>query len=128
MATLASTNLTITSDAAKQTSHCVVTCKVGFTTFELNDMKNGLRFKLDCTLWGDDSEFNGADDSLYTYGSQFFDSSATASQAATFDVTVGTDLLNEDSGTDEVFAKLALKNLYTSKTIPKKSNVITRKF
>jgi hypothetical protein len=128
MATLTTTNLSITSDAAKKTSHCLVTCKVGFTPFELNDMKNGLRFKLDCTLWGDDSGLNGADDSLYTYGSQFFDASSTASETATFDVTVGTDLLNEDSGTDEVFAQLTLKNLYTSKKIPKKSNVITRKF
>ena len=68
MATLATTKLTITSDAEKKTSRCVVTSKVGFTAFELNDMKNGLRFKLDCTLWGDDSGLNGADDSLYTYG------------------------------------------------------------
>jgi hypothetical protein len=128
MATLTTTNLSITSDAEKKTSHCVVTCKVGFTSFELNDMKNGLRFKLDCTLWGDDSGLNGADDSLYTYGSQFFDASSKASETATFDVTVGTDLLNEDSGTDEVFAQLTLKNLYTSKKVPKKSNVITRRF
>ena len=42
MATLATTKLTITSDAEKKTSRCVVTCKVGFTAFELNDMKNGL--------------------------------------------------------------------------------------
>jgi hypothetical protein len=128
MATLTTTNLSIASDAERKTSHCVVTCKVGFTSFELNDMKNGLRFKLDCTLWGDDSGLNGADDSLYTYGSQFFDASSTASETATFDVTVGTDLLNEDSGTDEVFAQLTLKNLYTSKKVPKKSNVITRRF
>jgi hypothetical protein len=128
MATLTTTKLTITSDDAKETSHCVVTCNVGFSPFELNDMKNGLRFKLDCTLWGDDSGLNGADDSLYTYGSQFFDASSTASETATFDVTVGTDLLNEDSGTDEVYAQLTLKNLYTGKKTPKKSNVITRKF
>ena len=43
-------------------------------------------------------------------------------------MTVGTDLLNEDSGTDEVFAQLTLKNLYTGNKTPKKSNVITRKF
>ena len=72
---------------------------------------------------------NGADDSLFTYGSQFFpDASSTASEAATFDVTLGTSLLNEDSGTDEVFAKLSLKNLYTNQKVTKQSNVITRKF
>ena len=54
MAKLTNTNLAITSDDERKTSHCVVTCKVVFTTFELNDMKNGLRFKLDCTLWGED--------------------------------------------------------------------------
>jgi hypothetical protein len=129
MATLTNTHLAITSDDEKKTSHCVVTCKVMFTTFELNDMKSGLRFKLDCTLWGDDSGLNGADDSLFTYGSQFFpDASSTASETATFDVTLGTSLLNEDAGTDEVFAKLSLKNLYTNQKVAKQSNMITRKF
>ncbi len=129
MATLTNANLTITSDDEKKTSRCVVTCKAVFTPFELNDMKSGLRFKLDCTLWGEDSGLNGADDSLYTYGSQFFpDASSTASKSVTFDVTLGTSVLNEDSGTDEVYAKLWLKNLYTGNAVPKKSNVITRKF
>jgi hypothetical protein len=92
-------------------------------------MKEGLKFKLDCTLWGDDSGLNGSDDSLFTYGSQFFpDASSTANETATFDVTLGTSLLNEDSGTDEVFAKLTLKNLYTNQKVHKNSNTITRKF
>src|SRR5580700_6543151 len=129
MATLTTTNLSITSDAEKKTSHCVVTCKVGFTSFELNDMKSGLRFKLDCTLWGDDSGLNGADDSLFSYGSQFFpDASSTASETATFDITLGTSLLNEDSGTEEIFAKLGLKNLYTNQKITKQYKVITSNF
>ncbi len=129
MATLSNARLAITSDDEKKTSHCVVTCKVTFTTFELNDMKDGLRFKLDCTLWGDDSGLNGADDSLFTYGSQFFpDASSTATETPTFDVTLGTSLLNEDSGTDDVFAKLTLKNLYTNQKVTKNSNTIERKF
>ena len=52
MATLATTKLTITSDAEKKTSRCVVTSKVGFTAFELNDMKNGLRFETRLHLVG----------------------------------------------------------------------------
>ena len=43
MAKLTNTNLAITSDDERKTSHCVVTCKVVFTTFELNDMQAGLR-------------------------------------------------------------------------------------
>ena len=72
---------------------------------------------------------NGADDSLFTYGSQFFpDVSSTASETPTFDVTLGTSLLNEDSGTDDVFAKLTLKNLYTNQKVTKNSNTIERRF
>jgi hypothetical protein len=129
MATVTNTHLTITSDDKKETSHCVVTCKINFTSYELTEMKEGLRFKLDCKLWGDDSGLNGADNSLFTYSTQFFaDASSTATETATFDATLGTSVLNEDFGTDEVYAKAVLTNTYTGQTNSGKSNVISRKF
>lgn len=129
MAKVTDTHLTITSDERKETSHCVVTCKVNFTSFELSEMKEGLRFKLDCQLWGDDSGLNGADNSLFTYSTQFFpDASPAATETATFDATLGTSVLNEDVGSDEIYAKAVLTNTYTGQVRSGKSNVISRKF
>ena len=66
---------------------------------------------------------------LFTYSTQFFpDASSTAIETATFDTTLGTSVLNEDSGTDEVYAKAVLTNTYTGQTNSGKSNVISRKF
>jgi hypothetical protein len=43
-------------------------------------------------------------------------------------VTVGEGLLNEDYGTDEVYGKLLLQNLFTMVQIQKKTNEISHHF
>jgi hypothetical protein len=129
MATLTNATLRITVNAAAKTAQCVATCRVHFTAFELNQMAQGLRFVLHSSLWGEDGTFLNPDDFLFSYASQNFpDSSPSAIETATFNATVGLSLLNEDWGTDEVYALLTLKNLYTNNTIKAKTNVVKRDF
>lgn len=42
MATITAATLAISSNATTKTSRCVVTCKVLFTAFEMNQIKDGL--------------------------------------------------------------------------------------
>ena len=44
------------------------------------------------------------------------------------EATVGEGLLNEDLGTDEVYARMKLSNLYTLVTIAGNTNVVTHSF
>ncbi len=132
MATITAATLAISSNATTKTSRCVVTCKVLFTAFEMNQIKDGLKFSLSCALWGEDLGINNwlnADDFIFSYASKIFpDATPAASELATFDVTLGTNLLDEDWGTDEVYGLLTLKNLYTNVAVKKKTNVVTRSF
>jgi hypothetical protein len=130
MATITNTNLAINVDSAKQTARCVVTCKVLFSPYEMKQMKDGLKFVLHCSLWGEDlGNWLNPDDYLYSYGSKHFpDATPTSPESITFDATVGTSLLDEDWGTDEVYGLLTLRNLYTGKKVKAKTNVVKRKF
>ena len=107
-----------------------MTCKVNFTAFEMNQMKAGLRFKLICQLWGEDSGLTGDDNFLYTIPTvKFFpDGTPSASENVALEVTVGEGLLNEDLGTDEVYARLKLSNLYTLVTISGNTNIVSHSF
>ncbi len=130
MATITNANLTINHNHAAKTGKVLVKCDVNFTAFEINEMKEGLKFKLICQLWGADSGLNGADDYLYTMPTaKFFpDATPTTTEKVTFEATVGEGLLNEDTGTDEVYAKLRLTNLYTLITVNKNSNEVSHSF
>ena len=73
MATISSATLAITSNPTTKTSRCVVTCKVSFTAFEMNQIKDGLKFSLNCALWGEDLGINNwldADDFIFSYASK----------------------------------------------------------
>lgn len=127
MATITNAKLEVGSNAATGTSNCVVTCRVSFTKYELNEMKEGLKFALHCTLWGEDSIT--PDDFIFSYASKHYpDASPSNPELATFTATLGTNLLNEDFGTDEVFGRLRLKNLYTGNVVNAKTNVVKRSF
>lgn len=130
MATITNAVLAITHNHAAKTGRVLVTCKANFTAFELNQMKAGLKFKMICQLWGQDSGLTGADDFLYTIptAKYFPDATPNATENVAFEVTVGEGLLNEDLGTDEVYAKLKLSNLYTMITVNKNSNVVSHSF
>ena len=130
MASITNANLQITHNHAAKTGRVLVTCKVHFTQYEINQMKEGLKFKLICQLWGEDSGLTGADDFLYTIpaAKYFPDSTPSATENVAFEATVGEGLLNEDIGTDEVYAKLKLTNLYTLIGVNKNTNVVSHNF
>jgi len=115
MATITSARLSISRDRAKKTATPVVTCGINFTAFEVNQMQQGLRFRLKAQLWGADSGLTGGDDLLFTFPTMKFfpDSSPTSTEEVTFSAVVGEGLLNEDLGTDEIFGKLILTNEFT---------------
>jgi hypothetical protein len=96
----------------------------------MNEMKEGLKFVLHCSLWGEDlGMWLNPDDFLFSYSSKVFpDATPTAREKVTFDVTVGVSLLDEDWGTDEVYGLLTLHNLYTGAKIKRKTNVVVRSF
>lgn len=130
MATITNAVLTISTNSATKTAKCIVSCKVFFTVYEKNQMKEGLKFSLNCSLWGEDlGNWLNPDDFLFSYSTKFFpDATPTSPELVTLEATIGTSLLDEDFGTDEVYGLLTLKNLYTGVTIKKKTNVISRNF
>ena len=133
MALITDVKLSIKHDHHKNLAHVQVSCKIAFTTLELCLMKSCTKtkmFKLKCKLWGEDGWFTGADDFLYTMPVVFFfpDSTPTANESKTFQVTVGEGLLDEDWGRDEVYARVYLSNYLSQTTISRKSNVVSHRF
>jgi hypothetical protein len=132
VASITNAKIEIGSNASAGTSNCVVTCKVIFNQFELNQMKEGLRFSLNCALWGEDlgqGNFFNPDDYIFSYGTKFFpDANPSNPEVPVFTAVLATNLLNEDFGTDEVYGQLRLKNLYTNIAVRAKTNVIRRNF
>jgi hypothetical protein len=126
MASITNAKLKITIDAKTKKATCEVTASINFTPYEFNEIKEGLGFRLDCTLWGDDPIY---DDHLYSFASKFFpDSSPSASEAISFAVVLPQNKLNEDVGKDEIYARLDLLNTYTLVKVVKKTNVISYSF
>lgn len=130
MATITNATLAIAVNALTKTAQCSVKARVHFTAYEMREMQQGLKFVLHCSLWGQDlGMWLNPDDFLYSYNSKYFpDSNPTSPESVAFDVTVGTSLLDEDYGTDEVYALLTLKNLYTGNKVKAKTNIIKRAF
>ena len=90
MATLSKPSLSINHDHNKKLAKVMVTGKITYSEYELNQMKDGLKFKLKCALWGEDSGLTGADDHLYTLSSKYLpDASPAAVENYKFEVTLG---------------------------------------
>ncbi len=133
MATITDAKLSISHDHEKKLARCIVTCKVNFTPVEFCLMRacpNVRWFKLKCQLWGSDSGLTGSDDFLYTYPMVRYypDPTPSATESATFDVTLGEGVLDEDWGEDEVYGKLILVNLNTLVSVSKKTNTVSHHF
>ena len=133
MATITDAVLSISHDHTKKLARAVVKCKVNFTPLELCQMKackEARHFKLRCQLWGADSGLTGADDFLFTYTNVFYypDATPNATENATFDVTLGEGVLDEDFGVDEVYGKLRLTNLSSQAQVTKKTNQVSHRF
>ena len=130
MATITTARLSISRDRAKKTATPMVTCGVSFTPFEVNQMQQGLRFRLRCQLFSSDSGLTGRDDHLFTYPTlKFFpDASPTSTEEVTFSAVVGEGLLNEDLGEDEIYGKLILTNEFTLNEVKKNTNQVNGDF
>ncbi len=132
MATITGASINIVSDSKAKTAKVTVKCNVKFTPVELCQMKScgGRWFKLKCQLWGADSGLNFGDDPLFTFPSVLFfpDPTPTADESRSFEAIVGEGVLDEDLGTDEVYAKLTLTNLNTHVSISKKTKEWVQSF
>jgi hypothetical protein len=139
MASIASAVLSISHDHNKRTATPVVKTTIKFNELELCQMRacRGRWFKLKCELWSKDTFFNdwsnpfdATDNLLFTYSDVFFfpDANPAAVEARVFQVTVGEGLLDEDLGTDEIYAVVRLYNLTSVQLISKKSNVVSHSF
>lgn len=124
MASIMSAVLNLTHNHTKKTVLAVATCKVQFTPYEVKEMKEGLRFKLKCSLSGNNP---GPGNLLFIYPlPRFFpDQSPTPAESATYEVTLGEGVLDEDVvGADDILATFTLTNLYTKNISSKKSNLV----
>jgi hypothetical protein len=133
MATISHAKLQIKHDHSKKLATAVVTGTVTFTSVEQALMRTlpGQRvFKLSCELWGADSWFRGGDDKRYRYPSVYYfaDSTPTPAEERKFTVTVGEGVLDEDSGTDEIYGKLVLDNLLFPARVSKNTNEVSHSF
>ena len=133
MATITNVKLTIVEDNRRKTVDVTVKGKVNFTSIEHCLMKNCPKskwFKLKCELWGADGGLTFGDDKLYVipHVKHYPDNNPSMSESFTFSDTFASEILNEDWGTDEIYAKLRLRNLYTNTEISRKSNVVTGSF
>src|SRR5215510_4688359 len=75
MATLATAKLEITLNLPQRRARVVVTGAVRFSQLEQFQMQHGLRFRLDCKIWGEDlgqGNWLDPDDFLFAYASKIF--------------------------------------------------------
>ncbi len=132
MASLTNARLAITVNLPAGTAKIAVTCEVRFTQLERFLMQNGLRFRLDCQVWGEDNgqgAWIDSDDHLFNYASVFFpDATPTQVENVTFDTTVSLRVLREDSGTDEIYGQLILRNLEDGSRVRRRTNVVVHQF
>jgi hypothetical protein len=127
MASIELPKLTIKVIPNTETAECVVTCNVRFSRYEMSQIQLGLRFKLSCKLW--ERDIVTPDDYLYGFGDQIFpDTTPTTLESVTFRQILGLSLLNQEWGTDEIYGRLELKNLYTRDSVPANTNVVKRRF
>jgi hypothetical protein len=134
MATITNAVLGIIIDAAHHTAKCTVTATVNFTKYEMNEIKEGLTFRLDCSLKANEPAnpivpYYLVPKLLYTFPSKYFpDPTPTSPEAVKFEATVPQAQLNSGAGSDDVYGLLVLTNQYTEITRQKKTNVITYSF
>jgi hypothetical protein len=131
MATIANANLVIHVNLPSKKAKVEVACDISFSILDMFLMENGLGFRLDCKVWGEDlGWWLNPDDFLFSYPSRFFpDANPTKVEHVVFsrsDISMRT--LDEDLGTDEICAELILKNLEDGSTKKKRTNVVKHKF
>ena len=134
MARITDRILNLTHDHTKKTVRAVAKCKVKFTAleqFQMNGAPQGSFFKLKCQLWGGVGGFLDIGEEVrFTYTDVFYfpDSTSAAIESRTFDVVVGEGVLDEDLGTDEIFALFKLVNLSTLVEVKRRSDPVSHNF
>lgn len=132
MATISKAKINIKVDLPSKTAEVTSTCEVRFSTLEMFLMRNGLRFKLATKVWGEDlgqGNWLDSDDFLFSYETLFFpDANPSSIEVVKLVKKVPLSLLNEDSGSDEVYAQFILTNLENSGAVKAKSNVIQHQY
>src|SRR5215218_9933138 len=128
MATLVSSHLTIQLNLPNKMARVVVTGRVQFTTFEFFMLQHGVRFRLDCKIWGEDlgqGNWLNADDNIFSYASMFFpDTTPAQTENFTFSRDVPQSTLDEDLGTDDIYGEVTITNLENLVRSKQKTNVI----
>lgn len=132
MATLAAAKLNISLNLPSSNAKVVVTCDIRFSRLEQFLMTHGLRFRLNCKLWGKDLGQGlprDPDDPLFNYPTKFFpDANPTPVEQVRFEASVPLSLLNEDAGTDQIYGELILTNLEFDKVVKSRTNVVVYQF
>lgn len=116
MPVLSNPTMNITLVAGTTQARVTAGVRVSFDPFEENLIKLlGLKFRLGCRIMGEDSGFNGADDSLFSIASKVITSDGTQ----TFTRTVNRASLDEDwEGNDEIFARFTCQSTTPSFPLP----------
>ena len=99
--------------------------------FQMTGAPSGSFFKLKCKLRSGVGGFlDIGEDDLFTYSNVFTfpDATSAASESRTFDVSLGTGVLDEDFGTDEVYAQFMLFNLSSGSMLARNSNTVSHEF
>ncbi len=131
MATITEAKLQINVDATTHKAKCVVTAKANFTPYEMNEIKEGLTFKLTCWLMADEPVVPTVviPIPLHLYPQKSLpDSTPTAVEKITLEATLLQSQLNSGAGADEIYGQLTLTNEYTEVTRTKKTNVVSYSF
>jgi len=134
-ATVSDAQLTISiPDISKKKGHVKITCKVNFTPYELNEMKEGLVFDFRCGLYGLD--LGGlVEHFISQLGSKHFTGQLTSPQSISYEKDIAFSLLDEDppgdwfeDSLDELVGKCILTNTYTGREYSVRTNQIKYQF
>jgi hypothetical protein len=130
MAIIENSQLTITTAESAGNYKVTVECDIIYSELEFSQMKSSEKtplFSLKCSVWGADPI---ADSNLLTYTDvKYYPAgSPTSNVHAVFETSVSRSTLDEDLGTDEVYAKLILDNLYVHGPVEKRTNTVKRNF
>jgi hypothetical protein len=133
MATITTAQIVIAPDTTNVNRSIVtVTCTISFVLIEMELMKQGLKFRLDCKLWGEDlgqGNWLNPDDFILAFASKIYpDASPTMTEIARFSASVPNSWLNEDIGTDEIYGDILLTNLFTNVALRRKTPVFVHSF
>jgi len=123
MPTLSNPKLKIEIVSGSNTAKATAQVTVNFHPQEETNIKIlGLKCRLACRVWGEDSGFNGGDDSLFALATK----TITKDGTYTFVRTVSRDTLDEDwEGNDELYAKFALNAVGFPMSTGTRSSTIT---